>query len=259
MPHGYAEDQLVEQPAIGLFAELLAAVKPALVAADHEWRQVTVSEAPTFRALSLFGLDENCLSNIIAELLDPRGSHGQGEAFLKLFSLRCGATSKRPLNHISIHRESRTVFIAKQTRRMDILVDGGKWGIGIENKPWAGEQENQLQDYADDLAKRFGENFLLIRLTGHDGDAKSLDAERQEQLSAQGKFVSWRYDIDLLTWVDECRQLCQATRVTAFLDEFSRYIAAEFATATNPRAVMERKHLLPALESILEKDPSQLH
>src|SRR5881409_168095 len=125
MPHAYTEDQLVDQPAIELFAALLAAVKAALAAADHEWQQVSVNEAPSFRALSLLSPDENCLSDIIAELLDPRGLHGQGEAFLKLFSLRCGTTSKRPLNHVSIHRESSTVFIAKQKRRMDILVDGG--------------------------------------------------------------------------------------------------------------------------------------
>lgn len=38
---------------------------------------------------------------------------------------------------------------------MDILIGGGKWGIGIENKPWAGEQKEQLQYYADDLERRF--------------------------------------------------------------------------------------------------------
>ena len=256
--HAYTEDQLVEQPAIGLFAELLAAVKPALVAADREWQAVAVKEAPDFRALSLLSPDENGLSNILAELLDSRASHGQGETFLALFSSRCGSLGKHPKDRVTVHRESCTIFIANQKRRIDLLIDGGKWGIGIENKPWAGEQKDQLQDYADDLEKRFGENFLLLRLTGRDVDATSMDAARQVQLSAQGKFASWRYATELLAWVEECRQHCQAPRVTTFLDEFSRYITAEFVTATNPCADMERKHLLPALESILKKDPSQL-
>jgi hypothetical protein len=52
MPHAYTEDQLAEQPAIGLFAELLAAVKPALLSADCEWQEVAVKEAPDFRNLS---------------------------------------------------------------------------------------------------------------------------------------------------------------------------------------------------------------
>ena len=258
MPHAYTEDQLVEQPAIGLFAELLTAVKPALAAADSEWQQVAVKEAPDFRALSLLGPDENGLSDIIAELLNPHASHGQGETFLTLFSSRFGPIGNHPKDRVTVHRESCTIFIANQRRRMDLLIDGGKWGIGIENKPWAGEQKDQLQDYAGDLERRFGENFLLIRLVGRDVDATSMDAARREQLSAQGKFASWRYATELLAWVNECRQRCQAPRVTTFLDEFSRYITAEFVAAANPRADMERKHLLPVLESILEKDPSQL-
>jgi hypothetical protein len=250
--------QIVEHPAIGLFTELFAAAKPALVAADHEWQEVAVKDAPDFRALSLLNPDENGLSDILAELLDPRASHGQGETFLNLFSSRCGSVGKHPKDRVTVHRESCTVFIANQRRRIDLLIDGGMWGIGIENKPWAGEQKDQLQDYADDLEKRFGKNFLLIRLTGQDVDATSMDPARQKQLSAQGKFASWRYAVDLIAWVSECRQHCQAPRVATFLDEFSRYITVEFLTATNPRADMERKYLLPALESILKKDPSQL-
>jgi hypothetical protein len=258
MPHAYTEDQLVEQPAIGLFAELLSAVKPALEAADLEWQQVAVKEAPDFRALSLLGPDENCLSDIIAELLDPHGSHGQGEAFLTLFLSRCGPIGKHPRDRVTVHRESCTIFIANQRRRIDLFIDGGLWGVGIENKPWAGEQKDQLQDYADDLEKRFGDNFLLIRITGSDVDATSMDAARQEQLSAQGRFTSWRYAAELLAWVNECRQRSQAPRVTAFLDECSRYIAAEFVSPTNSRADMKRRHLLPALESLLEKDLSHI-
>src|SRR5436309_334411 len=117
MPHAHTEDQLVEQPAIGLFAELLPAVKPPLAPPAREWQQVAVTEAPEFRALSLLGPDENGLSDIIAELLDPRASHGQGEGFLSLFSSRCGSMGKHPKSRATVHRVSRTIFIANQRRR----------------------------------------------------------------------------------------------------------------------------------------------
>ena len=255
MPHTYTE----ERPVVASFTKLFDAIKPALVAAHLEWQQVAVQEAPCFSALSLLSPDENSLSDIIAGLLDPHAAHGQGEAFLARFLARCGSVGMHARNVVSIHRESRTIFIASQRRRMDILVDGGKWGVAIENKPWAGEQEEQLQDYADDLESRFGEYFLLIRLVGREVEITSMDASRQERLGAQGKFASWRYDAELLAWVTDCRQNCRAPRVATFLDEFSRYITAEFTATTNPRTNMERKHLLPALESILENDPSQLH
>jgi hypothetical protein len=256
MSHSSKEGLHIDQPSIRLVTEILAAVKPALLAADREWREVAAKEAPQFRALSLLGPDENGLSDIIAELLDPRASHGQGETFLTLFSSRCGPVGSYPKDCVTVHRESCTV----KHRRMDILIDGGIWGIGIENKPWAGEQKDQLHDYADDLESRFGKNFLLIRLTGRDVDVKSMDAERQKELSEHGKFASWRYDTDLLPWLNECRhpRHCQSARVSTFIDEFTRYITAEFVMATNPRADMERKHVLPALESILAKDTSQL-
>jgi hypothetical protein len=256
--HAYTENQLVEQPAIRSVADLLTAVKPALSAADREWQRATVNEAPNFRAISLVGPDENCLSDIIAELLNPHGSHGQGETFLNLFSSRCGSIGKLTKNHASIHRESRTIFIANQKRRMDILIDGGRWGIAIENKPWAGEQKDQLQDYAENFEKHFGENFMLIRLTGRDAEVTSMGTARRGQLLAQGRSVSWLYATDLLAWAHECCQSCYAPRVTGFLDEFSRYIIVEFMATTNPRRDIERKCLLPALETILTKEPDKL-
>ena len=66
------------------------AVGPALAAADCEWQQVNIGEAPNFLALSLLSPDENRLSDIIAEMLDPQGAHGQGAAFLTLFASCCG-------------------------------------------------------------------------------------------------------------------------------------------------------------------------
>src|ERR1017187_2863553 len=112
MPHAYTEDQLVEQPNIGLFAKLLAAVKPALLAADREWQKVAANEAPTFRALSVLSPDENRLSDIIAELLSPRGSHGQGATFLTLFTSRCRSDRRGPLRHGGTYRKSFTFFFA---------------------------------------------------------------------------------------------------------------------------------------------------
>jgi len=252
-------DKMLWQHATKMLTNLLDAVKPALLVADCKWQQFAATEAPSFRALSLVSPDENCLSDIIAELLDPHGSHGQGTTFLKLFLSRCGPVGRFPENQVRVHRESSTISIANQKRRIDILIDGVNWGIGIENKAWADEQENQFQDYAEDLENRFGENFLLIRLTGRDTDVASIDAARLEQLMAQSRFASWHFDAKLLDWVKECQQYSQSPRVKAFLEDFSRYITAEFAIVTNLRTDMERKYLLPALESILEKDPSHFY
>jgi PD-(D/E)XK nuclease superfamily len=56
-------------------------------------------------------------------------------------------------------REDATRYIIASQRRIDITIDFGNAGIGIENKPWAGEQPDQLRDYAAHLAKKYREIF----------------------------------------------------------------------------------------------------
>ncbi len=43
MPHAYTEDQLVEQPAIGLFAELGRTTVSALEDTQHYWAKTTLA------------------------------------------------------------------------------------------------------------------------------------------------------------------------------------------------------------------------
>ena len=104
--------------------------------------------------------NENRLSDIIACLLDANGSHGQGSKFLDGF-LKHLFKEKQP-NRIAelsgkqpqVKREDPTHYNKNQSRRIDITVDFEDFGIGIENKPWAGEQEYQLRDYYNHLKKK---------------------------------------------------------------------------------------------------------
>lgn len=241
------------------FLELLETARPALATAEREWAQVAAKEAPSFNALSLVAPDENRLSDIIKELLDPHGTHGQGELFLKHFVSKSGLFANESLHQVTIHRESSTIFIANQKRRMDILVDGGTWGVAIENKPWAGEQRDQLQDYAEDLERRFGAKFLLIRLTGRDVEVKSLNTAQHTKLNARRQFASWRFDGEFVAWLIDCHQSCLSPRVSNFLDELARYITAEFSGVKNHRTDMDQKHLLPVLESLFSENPIHFH
>jgi hypothetical protein len=43
-------------------------------------------QAGRFNVFAFIEPDENRLSDILADLLDPRGSHGQGDGFLRLFA-----------------------------------------------------------------------------------------------------------------------------------------------------------------------------
>jgi hypothetical protein len=108
--------------------------------------------------------DENRLSDILADLLKPNGLHGQGDLFLREFLKVVGTKPEQflPRNVRHVMREDMTHHIMASHRRIDITIDFGVAGIGIENKPWAGEQPDQLRDYAAHLAKKYRDNFVLI-------------------------------------------------------------------------------------------------
>lgn len=62
-------------------------------------------------------------------------------------------------------REDSTAYIVNNQRRIDITLNfENKFEIGIENKPWDKEQENQLQDYEKHLRKKVREEVALTKL-----------------------------------------------------------------------------------------------
>jgi len=86
--------------------------------------------------------DENGISDILRDLLDPNGPHGQGPVFLDIF-LR-----QLDLSGMTIDAESATIreHYTSTRRRIDFLITfaGGK-AVGIENKPFAEDQFKQLE------------------------------------------------------------------------------------------------------------------
>lgn len=105
--------------------------------------------------------NETDLSYILADLLSPKGSHQQDDLFLKHFikiclpSLQCHEWNEFLDNLANIDIEREEIAYANQSnRKMDIyLTDGVKYGICIENKPYAKDQQDQLSDYYKELIK----------------------------------------------------------------------------------------------------------
>src|SRR3954447_12663738 len=62
-----------------------SALRSRRESARAEKRERDLHLAEDFNVFDFLRPDENCLSDIVAWLLDPRGSHGQGGAFLEHF------------------------------------------------------------------------------------------------------------------------------------------------------------------------------
>ena len=91
--------------------------------------------------------DEMGVSRIIADLLDPNASHGQGSTFLKEFAKKIGQGWISLANDWKVSTEKKV----NGQRRIDIYLESSDGIIGIENKPWAIDQKDQLIDYANYL------------------------------------------------------------------------------------------------------------
>lgn len=173
--------------------------------------------APDFSIFDYLRTDEMGLSRCIADLLDPMGKHGQKEVFLEAFLDLAGLD-------LSANTEGCKVKTEKQAnglRRIDIYLkfESGEI-IGIENKPWAGDQENQLSEYASFIEKEAGgNNWFLIYLSNNDPS----DFSGKENIEDKEKFVHLNY-IQIIEWLEDCACKSKALIVRLFIEEMAKFI-----------------------------------
>lgn len=138
---------------------------------------------------------ENLHSAILAEWLNPRGSHGQGDLFLRLF-LNC-SEAPIPSGFRTENALVKTEF-AMKTGRLDILIDDREGrAVIIENKIYAADQNAQLQRYDEYARHAYRAGFSILYLTLY-GTEASEDS---------GKNVSYApisYKTTILAWLERC-------------------------------------------------------
>lgn len=226
--------------------------------------------APGFNMVSCFNPNENKLSAVIAMLLDPNGGHGQGSLFLSAFlnKLKEGFDDKTVailkahfgVEQINKYKEAlenklknklidaelkritekprcevATSNIANSQRRIDILIhfntkETKGFGIAIENKPSAPDQDDQLKEYNDHLFKQYGkDNYLQIYLSGSGNlpEENSITSNEWNDLACDGCLTLMTYS-QLKEWACLCAEKCKAPRLRYFIEDLAEYIRDEF-------------------------------
>jgi|WetSurMetagenome_2_1015567.scaffolds.fasta_scaffold13514_3 hypothetical protein len=180
--------------------------------------------------------DELKLSRIIAHLLNPQGTHAQGDLFLKLFIKEIGVNYLDCNQEVTINCEVVTHSIQSSLRRIDILVDFGNgcFGLAIENKPWATDQNEQLSDYSEHLTNVYGDKYCLIYLSGDDSfpDTKSISEEKRNELEDNEQYQQVGYST-IVSWLKQCEKESKPDHVKHFLRDFIAYCQQEFLGETN--------------------------
>ncbi len=172
-----------------------------------------------FNDLNLTSDEVRLHSSILSSLLNPKGSHGQGDKYLKAFieMLYHISPSKVCLDFISTSSSKVSVQVEKyigpltetEGGRLDLYITDTNHRIIIENKIYAGDQPNQLLRYWNygiykGKKSRHGEeSFLLIYLTldGHEPDKKSISGLTRDNYIC----ISYKYEIR--TWLERCLEL----------------------------------------------------
>ena len=201
------DDPALVNPLIEQLTEDVEAVKK-LLANVGKWA-TTIGEyqrcGRMFNVFHLCSVDhyENAHSRIIAEFLNPQGSHGQGDKFLRLFlSLPNVAKYLRqegfPFDDDMRGLDTSMVLTEESfpEGRCDIVIHWRGWCIVIENKIYAADQVKQLKRYEQAIKNRREKPVLLyLTLDGHaareDGDAK-VD------------YCRLSYRDDIARWLEEC-------------------------------------------------------
>lgn len=158
-----------------------------------------------FNIFSIMQMETNEVythSAFIAELLNPKGSHGQGSIFLKLFfeEIKNIKTYEDfDFENAKILVEEHIGFINEDYTKggfIDIVIKDNKNQIVIENKIYASDQTNQLVRY-----KNHYENCTLLYLTL---DGKEPSADSKGDLNLNECFHCISYSEVILRWLSNC-------------------------------------------------------
>lgn len=246
-------------------------LKLQLDATRHRESELNRHLAHRFNVLDYLRTDELGLSRIIADLLDPLANHGQGPFFLQVLLEKLQLTQRWS----DLDLAGATVSVERVItahRRIDICVNiragNREHCLAIENKPYAGDQENQVSDYLKHLAREFGARFLLIYLSPAGDPPSDWSLRRSDLEQWTGRFVvmayhdqdnskgitneirtadayeAFRVSPSLTKWLDACHDKCRVERLRWFLRDTQLYCQRRFGdqqmtTDREARAVEE--------------------
>lgn len=189
-------------------------------------RQADKFLSSAFNVFDVINPDENKLSDILAKIFDRYGDHGQGNLFINLFIKFLGSKGLDvKFTQYHVMRE------VSANGRIDILLEGSDFALIIENKPFASDQEDQINRYYEAMNKKHRDNVAVIYLSRTaDIPQNFSDALKKKQLIDlldSKKLLVLPY-IEFIEYLTLCYQQCDSNKFRFFLADFIDYINKTF-------------------------------
>jgi hypothetical protein len=167
-------------------------------------RNETINEATggRFNMFNILGVNhyENTHSAIIAEFLNPKGSHGLREKFLTEF-----VNQNLPENFTFDCKSAivQTERYLGDLGRLDLIIEQNdkKKALIIENKIYANDQSEQLKRYNEYAKTKYSKgNYIILYLTLEGIEASNNSSEDVEYLTIS-------YSRNIINWLEECAKI----------------------------------------------------
>ena len=151
---------------------------------------------------------EVLICRMIADLLNPRGQHGAGAEYLKIFLRDCLGMEKMDTK-LADQAIVTAEYAIDDERRIDIVIEIGSYFLPIEVKIYAADQKSQCFDYYQYAKRRDAQaKVYYLTLDGHRPGKDSTSSGSQSVPEEDIVCLSFREHI--LNWLKACKS-CENT------------------------------------------------
>lgn len=173
--------------------------------------------------------DEVRICRALYAILNPKGTHGRGAAYLKSFVeqvLQLNESENESWENANVFRE----YMLPSGRRVDLVIQTSKRFIPIEVKIYAGDQYLQCYDYYK-YARQHDQNACVYYLTldGHVPSGESCKGLSSQKTSS-GEIYGYEgvqcisFASDILSWLRSCLQMEETIRIETLRAVFMQFI-----------------------------------
>jgi len=160
------------------------------------------------------------MCRVLADLLDPKGLHYQGNTYLKLFMDMVVKPLVENAGNIDLSKAKVTAeHRTDKGRRIDIVIDDGVIFIPMEVKIYAGEQEQQIADYAAFSRKMNSSAGFVPVLFLTPGWYESSEAPN-------GDYVPISFEKHIIPWLEKCLSLAETERAAPIRETLKQFTRA---------------------------------
>jgi hypothetical protein len=159
------------------------------------------------------GTAETAICRVIHELLNPHGSHGQGDIYLRLFihSVLQLEFTEKDFETAQVYRE----YVIDGNRRIDLYIKTMNYAIPIEVKIYAGDQAKQCEDYY-----RVAVNSSIYYLT----PAGSMPTEESLGSLTEKEIQCISFKESIVSWIEKCITLKETVRLSSIREVLWQFL-----------------------------------